>query len=1068
VVAISDLIPEVRHRLTSGDFGGLLIEVLGWDNPPQRQSFGVDVDGSREVTLSPIATKRGMTVYHCAEIPTADAMAKIDRAVSKKSLERLIIYADDSRQLWRWPESRKSGGTRFVSHRFEPDSPSDALVQRLVSVHFELGEEPNLTILDVLHRVRSAFNSDEVTEKFYKEYKASHEMLCESIKGLRTPEDKSWYASLMLNRLMFIYFMQKKGFLDNNPNYLRDSLIKVQSLRGKNKFYQYYRDFLLPLFHEGLGSEDTPQVDAEIQQVIGDVPYINGGIFAKHLLEESGRLNIPDKAFEEVFAFLDRYRWHLDERTVAGQGEINPEVLGYIFEKYVNQKQQGAYYTKEDVTGYMVISTVVPVIIARLEALTGQSCWSLVKEQPLRYVPESMRFGMDQEIPPDILSAPLDEYGKLDESADLTVGLPGERWRETLDRHTRVRQIVDRAGRGEVASCEHALELNLDILTLALDWMAAFTEPGHIAYAWTVLKSLNVLDPTCGSGAFLFAAADVLEEFYEVVIGRAVELVKDGRDTKEKALVGLVDEMQRHPSESYFRLKTIVLENIYGVDIMAEAIEIARLRLFLTLVARLERRDEIEPLPDLDMNIKVGNTLVGCSTFENAEATFSGSLFAMQQLGGLKVQVDALTNAYKNFVDIQRSSTSGAKLIETKRELVGKTKAVRDALDALFAGETRVSRAEFENWKQTHIPFHWFVEFPEALSSGGFDVVVGNPPYISRRKLRSYSFKGFHTNDLPDIYAPCMERSIELVKTSGSFSMIVPLSFTFSDDFRKAREVVSKRFPLLLTSTYTQRPSALFDADVRPVICIGHSSGRSLLLGSDTRRWQHEFRPHLFATLSYSTLPIRNLSDPWPRLGHGELSELFSSLKASGQCMGFDTTSSGSRLGFKLTARYFLSVFLDDPPCWSLQGRRTPQTKVASLYFANDTVRDIAFVLLSGRLSFWWWCATGDDFDVTKGGLMSFPVSPTQLTDLSEALTRFARELYQKQWSSPLVSKNAGLYIGNFDMRECRSITDEADKLILAHLGVGRLWKAILNADAKLDKATKEASDSRREWPFPL
>ncbi len=1071
MVAISDLIPEVRHRLTSGDFGGLLIEVLGWDNPPQRQSFGVDVDGSREVTLSPIATKRGMTVYHCAEIPTADAMAKIDRAVSKKSLERLIIYADDSRQLWRWPESRKSGGTRFVSHRFEPDSPSDALVQRLVSVHFELGEEPNLTILDVLHRVRSAFNSDEVTEKFYKEYKASHEMLCESIKGLRTPEDKSWYASLMLNRLMFIYFMQKKGFLDNNPNYLRDSLIKVQSLRGKNKFYQYYRDFLLPLFHEGLGSEDTPQVDAEIQQVIGDVPYINGGIFAKHLLEESGRLNIPDKAFEEVFAFLDRYRWHLDERTVAGQGEINPEVLGYIFEKYVNQKQQGAYYTKEDVTGYMVTSTVVPVIIARLEALTGQSCWSLVKEQPLRYVPESMRFGMDQEIPPDILSAPLDEYGKLDESASLAVGLPGERWRETLDRHTRVRQVVDMANDGGITTCEHALELNLDILTLALDWMATFTEPEHIAHAWTVLKHLNVLDPTCGSGAFLFAAADVLEEFYEVVISRAVELVKDGRDTKQKSLVGLVDEMQRHPSESYFRLKTIVLENIYGVDIMAEAIEIARLRLFLTLVARLERRDEIEPLPDLDMNIKVGNTLVGCSTFENAEATFSASLLAMQQLGELKVQVDALTNAYNNFVEIQRSSTSGAKLIDAKRNLVRETQSVRMRLDQLYASETGVSEAKFEKWKESHLPFHWFVEFPEAMSSGGFDVVIGNPPYIKRADVvKQYRITGFRSGGLYDIFAPCMERSISLLKNDGFFSMIVPIAMQFSDDYKIIREEIAERLPLVFVSTYSRNPSSLFDASVgvRSTIVTGTRQGNRCVYTTPLRRWIDVGRQHLFATNQFAALDVDAAGDPWPRVGSARLGQLRKALLEKAGVIEGSTRRSGLPVGFKDIALYYLSVFVEDPPCWTIDGVRVAQPSVSHLFFETEDDQETAHLLLAGRLACWWWGSVGDDFHVTKGLLESVPIGLPDIAGTRRDLRRLAKRLRAEQPKHPLVTKYAGKEMGNYDMSRCRHITDKSDRLVLEHLGLGEYWSDILLADAWLAKATGERPGTRREWPFPL
>jgi len=251
-------------------------------------------------------------------------------------------------------------------------------------------------------------------------------------------------------------------------------------------------------------------------------------------------------------------------------------------------------------------------------------------------------------------------------------------------------------------------------------------------------------------------------------------------------------------------------------------------------------------------------------------------------------------------------------------------------------------------------------------------------------------------------------------------------------------------------------------------VCTGLSLNNSALLGSDMRRWPQDFRPYLFETLQFSKLPVKNLSDPWPRIGNQRLEELFAAITATGSSVGADVVRSGSRLGYKAIARYFLSIFLDDPPSWTLQGRRTPQTVAVSLFFQEDAIRDIAFVLLSGRLNYWWWCSTGDDFNVTKGGLSSFPIAPNQLSVISKELVKLARRLNKKQWSSPLVSRNAGVLIGNFDMRECRAITDEADQLILAHLGLSKYWSAILLADAKLNKATQEASESRREWPFPL
>ena len=99
-------------------------------------------------------------------------------------------------------------------------------------------------------------------------------------------------------------------------------------------------------------------------------------------------ISIPDEAFERVFEFFDGYRWHLDERPGQADNEINPDVLGYIFEKYINQKQMGAYYTKEDITGYISRNTIIPFLFgaAKKECPVafrpGGGVWHLLQRQP--------------------------------------------------------------------------------------------------------------------------------------------------------------------------------------------------------------------------------------------------------------------------------------------------------------------------------------------------------------------------------------------------------------------------------------------------------------------------------------------------------------------------------------------------------------------------------------------------------------------------------------------------------------------------------------------------------------
>ncbi len=150
---------------------------------------------------------------------------------------------------------------------------------------------------------------DKVTKKFYDRFKAEHAAFLKFIKGIKAEADLEWYTSLMLNRLMFVYFIQKKGFLDGDTNYLQNRMRQVREIKGKDKFQSFYRYFLLRLFHDGLGKlEQERKLDRDLERLIGKVPYLNGGFFEVHQLEERNTdIDIPDKAFEKLFGFFDEF-----------------------------------------------------------------------------------------------------------------------------------------------------------------------------------------------------------------------------------------------------------------------------------------------------------------------------------------------------------------------------------------------------------------------------------------------------------------------------------------------------------------------------------------------------------------------------------------------------------------------------------------------------------------------------------------------------------------------------------------------------------------------------------------
>ena len=145
----------------------------------------------------------------------------------------------------------------------------------------------------------------------------------------------------------------------------------------------------------------TRDADEDMARIIGDVPYVNGGIFLPHVLEETYEIDVPDEAFEAIFLFFDRYRWHLDDKPSDDVNEINPDVLGYVFEQLVNSKEMGAYYTKEDVTGYMTSVTLLPAFLDRIAPVAGGP-WGLLAEDPDRYIHDSVRHGVDDSLPLEI------------------------------------------------------------------------------------------------------------------------------------------------------------------------------------------------------------------------------------------------------------------------------------------------------------------------------------------------------------------------------------------------------------------------------------------------------------------------------------------------------------------------------------------------------------------------------------------------------------------------------------------------------------------------------------------
>ncbi|MGB9177915.1 MAG: hypothetical protein WCB68_01615, partial [Pyrinomonadaceae bacterium] len=277
---------NTQKLLREFSFTALFTQELGWDHL-HLQPRELAIDGTT-FTLAPIAEKRGFQVFECrfpGEIPLRAARIKIDREVAKLAYEHLLVFVDAKQQtqIWRW-EQRAEGQPRIPREEtFKPMQQSGERLARKLEwliVTLEEEERGGLSVAGVSSRVRSAFNVERVTKRFYEQFKKEHDAFLKQITGIDDAEQKSWYASLMLNRLMFIYFIQEKGFLNGDKNYLQNRLALMRERYKGNKSHSFYKTFLLKLFHYGLGK---PERNAELENLLGKVPYLNGGLFDIHL-----------------------------------------------------------------------------------------------------------------------------------------------------------------------------------------------------------------------------------------------------------------------------------------------------------------------------------------------------------------------------------------------------------------------------------------------------------------------------------------------------------------------------------------------------------------------------------------------------------------------------------------------------------------------------------------------------------------------------------------------------------------------------------------------------------------
>lgn len=628
-----------------------------------------------------------------------------------------------------------------------------------------------------LDDIKDAFSVEKLSKAFFDEYKSQYEDFVEFLTGKRIIKiDGDWqekqirqpspqlafifhgsekaardFCKKMLGRIVFLYFIQKKGWLgvpvksqwgEGNKNFVSDLFDKC---RHKDIFYS---EILTKLFFEALNRERDEDIIELINGITYRIPYLNGGLFEEENTEYR-RLIFPAQLFQNLFTFFNQYNFTIyeddpNDHTIA----VDPEMLGHIFENLLeDNKDKGAYYTPKEIVHYMCQESLIEYLTTWFEKRGYRITGYIAFDNPDQFQVFSVNEGREGQM--------LLEYPIKTSTKAISRFLIEKLLKKNLEENDK-----------------HEL----------LQYYDEFQE---------ALNSVKICDPAIGSGAFPMG---LLHEIYNAK--QTIHLFKFN------SLTGF------HAAKEKLN---IIQNSIYGVDIEKGAVDIARLRFWLSLVVD----EQIpKPLPNLDYKIVVGDSLLSklgnqvVNINWNTKATSHG-LYGQELAQQRKLLLKRIIKEQKEFFNPDCDKHSKSALIrDIKIDLLinqfeSMIKLVNQETQPIvtnFKDKSKYVQAcehyqETIGWKkqikaliniksdpnrQLHF-FDWKLDFPEIMNEQvvdvkGFDIVIGNPPYrlISKDEFLS-TYKSYILQEGKiDLYRLFIEKGTKILKENGIFNFIIP------------------------------------------------------------------------------------------------------------------------------------------------------------------------------------------------------------------------------------------------------------------------------------------------------
>ena len=695
----------------------LFVEKLDF-NPVSGQVDLPSVSASVELpkVAERIAELDGVHVLYVAlNIPETDRVRKTEAAAAAKRIadqlgeDMLLVFTNTSCTQLHFIHPDFDGAQPTLRRMVvERDMPRRTAVEQFSNVYWNYERSGSIRAA-----LEEAFDVEPVTKRFFQEYKRVFEAAEERLSGFGPDEkeDKRLFVQTLFNRLMFVYFLSRKGWLTFSSD--KDYLNALwNDYRAASLHTNFYTSRLCPLFFAGLNDPQSRNLSRDnpaLYDLIGDVPSLNGGLFEKSDLDQRTDIVVPDGAIGPVLRDLfDKFNFTVMESTPFDiEVAVDPEMLGKVFEELVTGRHEsGSYYTPRPVVSFMCREALKGYLEGRNTGLSSDSVAAFVDGR-------------------DASEIPLESAGRVADALD----------------------------------------------------------------------QVTVVNPACGSDAYLLG---MMHELVELQI----ELYNVGVDAR-----GLY-ELKLH----------IIQRNLYGVDIDEFAVNIAMLRMWLSLA--IEYEGEVpEPLPNLDFKIVCGDSLLGPEPMPAGQSDFTWHEVRRLDLGAVK-------DRYMRAISESDKTNLREQIEDIKQQ-------IRDAL-----GDAGVPQDVVD----------WRVEFAEVFAErGGFDVAIANPPYVRMEKLNKDDEKKYKeafpevAASRADILVYFFARAIELMRPGGWLAFITSNKYMRAAYGKKLRGFL--RDSLIMSQVLDFGDLPVFVATSYPAVLVGQKG-----MAGDA----HQMR------IADLTIPVRN------------------------------------------------------------------------------------------------------------------------------------------------------------------------------------------------------------------